>query len=131
MARFFTFRFGGVRQYRGPSSGLAYTFAGAEVPGGPHVTRVNDERDAQIFLLMGTPESGVYLFRESDADGNPIGPFPPVDLTQRQSMIDPKKFRSDQVGVTTSEWRRATEDLSDPWLFYHTSRTRLFPGGRM
>jgi len=119
--RFFTYRFGGTRQFRGPASGLSYHFT----KGG--VTPVADERDAEIFLLMGTPDSGVYLFREVDSLGNPIGPFPPIDTAQRQSMIDPKAFPSDGLEVTVKEWRTLTEDLADPWLYYHHVRRKLYP----
>lgn len=119
--RFFTYRFGGTRQFLGPASGLSYHFT----KGG--VTPVADERDAGIFLLMGTPESGVYLFREVDSLGNPIGTFPPIDMSQRQSMIDPKTFASDGLDVTVQEWRTITEDLADPWLYYHYSRRKLIP----
>lgn len=127
--RFFTYRFGGVRRWRGPVSGLIYEWEGADsTPSGlPTPVRVEDERDAEIFLRMGTPESGFYLFRETDAAGNPIGPFPPVDPEKRQSMIDPKRFPSDDIGVTVGEWREATEDLADPTLFYHYSRQKLIP----
>ena len=115
MPRFFTFRFGGTRHYLGPVSGLSYTFTkdGA--------TRVDDERDAEIFLRMGTPESGFYLFRETDSAGTPIGPFPPIDSDKRVSMIDPKKFPSDKIDVTVKEWREMTEDFADPVLFFHKS----------
>lgn len=121
MARFFTYRFGGVRQFLGPVSGLSYTF----VKDG--VTRVDREDDARIFLLMGTADAGTYLFREVDAAGNPVGPFPPIDTSERFSMIDPKRFPSDDIGVTVKEWRTITEDLSDPFLYYHFSRKRLMP----
>jgi hypothetical protein len=121
MARFFTYRFGGVRQFLGPVSGLSYTFAKDAI------TRVEREDDASIFLLMGTADAGTYLFREVDISGNPIGPFPPIDTSQRFSMIDPKRFPSDDIGVTVKEWRTITEDLSDPFLYYHFSRKRLMP----
>ena len=119
--RFFTYRFGGTRQWLGPISGLSYTFTF----GG--VTPVADDRDAEVFLRMGTPDGGTYFFREVDAAGTPVGPFPPVDPANRVSMIDPKKFPSDQIGVGVQEWRELTEDLADPFLYYHYSRKKLFP----
>lgn len=129
MARFFAYRFGGVRQILGPVSGLSYTFVGPQdgvlVP-----TRVDDERDARIFLLMGTPDAGNYLFREVDAFGDPVGPFPPVDPERRTSMIDPKRFPSDDLGITAAEWREVTEDLADPTLYFHKTRIKMFPGRR-
>ena len=121
MTRFFTGRFGGVRHFRGPVSGLIYTFSKGDA------TPVADERDARIFLLMGTPDSGAYIVREVDALGNPVGPFPPIDFSKRQSMIDPKLFPSDGLEVTVKEWRTLTEDLADPWLYYHHVRTKLHP----
>jgi len=127
--RYFAYRFGGVRQILGPTSGLSYTFVGPQ-DGTPVPIRVDREDDARIFLLMGTPDAGNYLFREVDAFGDPVGPFPPIDGTQRESMIDPKRFPSDQIGVTAAEWREVTEDLADPTLYYHKSRIKLFPGRR-
>jgi hypothetical protein len=91
------------------------------------LTERTTEDDANIFLLMGTADAGTYLFREVDAAGNPIGPFPPIDSSQRFSMIDPKRFPSDDIGVSVKEWRTITEDLSDPFLYYHFSRKRLMP----
>lgn len=129
MARFFAYRFGGVRQILGPTSGLSYTFVGP-TDGVLVATRVDDDRDARIFLLMGTPDAGNYLFREVDAFGDPVGPFPPVDPSKRESMVDPKRFRSDDIGVTASEWREVTEDLADPTLYFHKTRIKLFPGRR-
>lgn len=121
MTRYFTYRFGGSRQFLGPVSGLSYWFT----KGG--VTPVADERDAAIFLLMGSADAGTYFFREVDASGNFIGPFPPINPELRQSMIDPKKFPSDRIGVTAKEWKEATEDMADPFLYYHFVRTKLFP----
>lgn len=117
--RYFTARFSGTRNYPGPYSGLEYLF----YPG--CITPVADERDAEVFLRMGTPEAGNYLFREVDASGNPIGPFPPINMANRQSMINPRRFPSDQLGITTREWREATEDYADPTLFFHKSRVKL------
>ena len=127
--RYFIYRFGGVRLWRGPVSGLVYTWQGADSSptGLPVPVAVTDERDAERFLRMGTPESGFYLFRETDSAGNSIGPFPPVSPENRQSMIDPKRFPSDDIGVTVAEWREATEDLAAPTLFYHYSRKKLIP----
>lgn len=122
MTRYFIARFAGSRQALGPASGLSYTFSNL----GP--IPVEDERDAEIFLRMGTPESGVYLYRETDVAGNPIGDFPPIDSTKRQTMIDPKRFPSDRIDVSVKEWREATEDLADPWLYYHHVRKKLNPG---
>jgi hypothetical protein len=119
MTRFFTARFGGVRQQLGPASGLSYTFSSKGS------TPVDDERDAEIFLHMGTPESGVYLYRETDSAGDPIGPFPPIDIEKRQSMIDPKRFPSDRLDISVQEWRMITEDLADPTLYFHLSRVKL------
>lgn len=129
MTRFFAYRFGGVRQILGPVSGLSYTFVGP-TDGVLVPIRVDREDDARIFLLMGTPDAGNYLFREVNAFGDPIGPFPPVNPNKRESMIDPKRFRSDDIGVTAAEWREVTEDLADPTLYYHKSRIKLFPGRR-
>lgn len=130
MARFFAYRFGGVRNIPGPASGLVYTFIGPHADGSLVPVRVDNARDARIFLLMGTPDAGNYLFREVDEFGVPVGAFPPIDPTKRESMIDPKKFPSDQIGVTASEWREITEDLADPTLYFHKTRVKLFPGGR-
>lgn len=121
MTRFFTYRFGGVRQFLGPLSGLSYTF------GKGVVTPVEFDQDAEVFLRMGTPEAGTYLFREVDASGVPIGPFPPINPANRSTMIDPKRFPSDRLDVTVQEWREATEDLADPWLYYHVVRKKLYP----
>jgi hypothetical protein len=117
--RYFTARFSATQNILGPSSGLAYLF----YPG--CVTPVSDPRDAETFLHMGTPESGNYLLREVDASGNPIGPFPPVDMRNRQSMINPRKFPSDQMGVSLHEWREATETYADPTLYFHHVRQKL------
>jgi hypothetical protein len=119
MPRYFVYRYGGVRQVVGPASGLSYTFSMDTV------TTVSDERDAEIFLHMGSPDSGFYLFRETDQYGNPIGPFPPVDMANRQSMINPKRFPSDRMAMTTREWRVATEDMADPTLYFHFVRRKL------
>ena len=119
--RYFTYRFGGVRQFLGPVTGLSYTF------GKGVVTPVADQQDAEIFLRMGTPEAGTYLFREVDASRTPIGLFPPINRDLRNSMIDPKRFPSDRVDVTVGEWREITEDYADPWLYYHVVRKKLYP----
>jgi hypothetical protein len=100
---------------------MIYTFSKTSA------TQVDDPRDANIFLLMGTPESGVYLFREVDASLNPVGPFPPVNPANRVSMIDPKRFPSDKMAISVKEWRDVTEDMADPWLYYYFVRKRLFP----
>jgi hypothetical protein len=121
--RYFTARFSGTKNVSGPGSGLEYLF----YPG--CITPVNDPRDADVFLLMGTPEAGNYLFREVDASGTPIGRFPPVNPLNRQSMINPKRFPSDKMGVTVREWREMTEDYADPTLFFHKSRVKLNFGG--
>lgn len=119
MTRYFTYRYGGRHQFLGPVSGLSYIFEkGAATP-------VDREDDAEIFLKMGSPESGVYLFREVDANANPIGPFPPVNPENRTSLINPRRFPSDQIGVSVKEWREATEDFADPVLFFHKSRVKL------
>ncbi len=128
--RFFAARFAGVRHVPGPVSGLNYTFVGPNADGSLVPIRVEDERDARIFLLMGTADAGNYLYRETDAFGNPIGPFPPVDSDERMSMISPKRFPSDDIGVTASEWREVTEDLADPTLYFHKTRVKMFPGRR-
>ncbi len=119
MTRYFTARFSATRNYPGPYSGLEYLF----YPG--CVTPVNDERDANAFLLMGTPEAGNYLFREVDANGNPVGPFPPINPANRESMLNPRNYPSDRMGVSTGEWRQVTEDYADPTLYFHKSRVKL------
>jgi len=121
LTRYFTYRFGGSHQVIGPVSGLSYQFTFGDV------TPVADDRDAEIFLRMGSPDAGTYFFREVDSTGNPVGPFPPVDPANRNSMMDPKKFPSDRIGVGVKEWREMTEDLADPFLYYYYVRTRLFP----
>jgi hypothetical protein len=126
--RYFAYRFGGVRHVPGPVSGLNYTFVGPDTDGNLVPIRVDDERDARIFLLMGTADAGNYLYRETDAFGNPIGPFPPINPENRESMIDPKRFPSDDLGITAAEWREITEDLADPTLYYHKTRIKLNPG---
>jgi len=123
VARFFVFRFGGRHQIVGPS-GLAYTFT-AKAP-----TRGGRGGDAERFLRMGTPESGTYLFRETDAEANPIGIFPPITVENRESHFNPKRFPTDKGIVSAKEWREVTEDLADPWLYYHYTRIKLFPEGR-
>jgi hypothetical protein len=128
--RFFAYRFGGVRQVPGPHSGLSYTFVGPTPEGNLVPIKVENERDAEIFLLMGTADAGNYQYREVDSFGNPIGPFPPVNPNQRESMIDPKRFPSDDLGISAAEWREVTEDLADPTLYYHKTRIKLFPGRR-
>jgi len=121
--RFFVFRFNGRHHIIG-QSGLHYTF----VKSTP--TRVEVEADAEHFLRMGTPESNTYLFRETDINGKPIGIFPPIDKTKRQSHFDPKSFPSDQGVLPAAQWKELTEDLADPWLYYHKVRQKLYPGGR-
>ena len=117
--RYFMYRYGGIRSIPGPASGIAYVFSPDTV------TPVSDERDADIFLHMGSPDSGFYLFRETDAYGNPIGPFPPVDLANRSSMVNPRSFPSDSMDITAREWRVITEDMADPTLYFHYVRRKL------
>jgi hypothetical protein len=105
----------------GPATGLSYTF----VYGG--VTPVADQRDAEAFLRMGTPETGNYLYREVDASGAPVGLFPPVNPENRQSNVNPRSFPSDDIRISVKEWRDATEDLADPWLYYYYVRRKLSP----
>ena len=117
--RYFTYRYSGQRQQIGKYSGQVYFFKAGLV------TAVDNEQDADWFLNMGSPENGVYPYRETDASGNPIGPFPPIDFSRRQAMINPKLFPSD-VGVPEAhEWRRITETLGDPTLYYHHVRKRI------
>jgi len=117
--RYFMYRYGGTITVKGPASGIAYVFSPDTV------TPVSDERDAHIFLFMGSPDSGFYLYRETDAYGNPIGPFPPTDPSHRHSMINPRRFPSDSMDITPKEWRTITEDLADPTLYFHYTRIKL------
>lgn len=119
--RYFTYRYRGRRQQIGRSGRLYwFSFGG--------VTPVESEVDANWFLKMGSPESGVYFFREVNEQGEPIGPFPPIDMSKRVAMIDPKQFPSDD-SPPASEWREMTETLADPTLYFHHIRQKNKPGG--
>ena len=118
MPRYFTHRYSGSIQLVGVSTHNHYWFAyGA-------VTQVDNNTDAEYFLHLGTPETGVYPLRETDAAGNPIGPFPPIDLTQREAIIDTRRFPSDRGLPDAKEWREISEDLADPVLYYYYIRER-------
>lgn len=116
--RYFTYRYTGSRQQIG-KSGTVYWFAQGSV------TPVANNDDAEWFLHMGSPETGIYYYRETDISGNPIGPFPPVDLNNRQAIINTKRFPSDQGVPEYPEWKLTTETLADPTLYYHYIRKRL------
>lgn len=116
--RYFTYRYSGSRQQIG-TTGRVYWFQyGA-------VTEVPIEEDAEWFLHMGSPENGVYFYRETDASGNPIGPFPPVDENLRQAMIDVRRFPSDRGLPPAEQWRLTSETLGDPVLYYHYIRKKI------
>ena len=117
--RYFTYRYSGSTQQVGPSSGKLYWFQQRIV------TPVDDNNDAEYFLHLGSPESGVYSYRETDIAGTPIGPFPPIDMSKRVAMIDQRKFPTDKGMPPADEWRKVSEDLADPVLFYHKSRIKL------
>jgi len=114
--RYFTYRYSGTKQQRG-KSGRLYWFAYG------YVTEVPIEEDAEWFLHMGTPENGMYQYRETDAAGNPIGAFPPINLDLRQAAIDPKTFPSDK-SPSAPEWKLMTETMADPVLYYHHIREK-------
>jgi len=117
--RYFTYRYSGSTQQVGPSSGKLYWFQQQII------TPVDDNDDAEYFLHLGSPESGVYNYRETDVAGNPVGDFPPIDMTKRVAMIDQRKFPTDKSMPLADEWRKVTEDMADPVLFYHKSRVKL------
>jgi len=116
--RYFTYRYSGSRQQIG-RSGRVYWFSFGDV------TIVPIEGDADWFLRMGSPESGIYYYRETDVSGTPIGPFPPVNPLLRQSMVNTKRFPSDQGLPPAPIWRHVTETLGDPTLYYFYIRNRL------
>jgi len=116
--RYFKYRYSGTRQQIG-RSGKVYWFSQN------YVTEVDNEEDAEWFLRMGSPESGIYYYRETDAAGNPIGPFPPVNPELRRSMVNTKQFPSDKGVPSAQEWRLATEIMADPTLYYHFVRKRI------
>ena len=116
--RYFKYRYSGTRQQIG-HSGRVYWFS-QDI-----ITPVDSERDADWFLRMGSPETGIYFYRETNVAGDPIGPFPPIDPRLRQAMIDPKRFPSDQGLPMAAEWRHVTETLGDPTLYYHYIRKRI------
>lgn len=118
MPRYFVYRYSGRRQQIG-HKGRVYWFSATTV------TQVDDNDDAEWFLRMGTPESGIYFYRETDVSGNPIGPFPPIDPKLRQSMIDTRRFPSDKGLPPAEEWRYITETLGDPTLYFHHIRKKI------
>jgi len=115
--RYFVYRYSGSRQQIG-LSGKLYWFSRVSI------TPVESEEDADWFLHMGSPESGLYPYRETDALGNPIGNFPPVDMSRRVAMVDPKKYPTDN-SPPAGEWRELTETLADPTLYFHHIRERM------
>jgi hypothetical protein len=120
-ARYFTYRYSGERQQIG-SHGAVYNFAAGSV------TQVDDNDDAEWFLHMGSPESGIYYFRETDPAGNPIGAFPPVNPELRQAFLDTRRFPTDRGVPPWQEWRLVTETMGDPTLYFHYIRTKLRRG---
>ena len=116
--RYFKYRFGGRCNLIG-QSGRVYYFSMT------YVTKVDDENDAEQFLRMGTPESGHYLFRETDAAGNFIGLFPPIDPKLRTSNWDVRKAPTAEGMPLATEWREVTETLADSTLYYHHIRERI------
>lgn len=120
--RYFTYRYSGSRQQIG-KTGTVYWFSYKSV------TPVADNDDAEWFLHMGSPESGIYYYRETDITGTPIGVFPPVNMALRQAMIDPRNFPTDRGVPNAEPWRLTTEVMADPTLYYHYVRKRI-RGGR-
>lgn len=118
MLRYFTYRYSGSRQQIG-HSGRVYWFAS------DLVTEVPFEEDANWFLRMGSPETGIYYYRETDVSGNPIGPFPPINPELRVASIDTRRFPSDKGVPNAPEWRLITETMADPTLYYHYVRRRI------
>lgn len=116
--RYFRYRYSGSRQQIG-RSGRVYWFSPTSI------TEVPFEEDAEWFLKMGSPESGIYYYRETDAAGEPIGAFPPINPRLRQSMVNPKRFPSDLGLPPAPVWRHTTETLGDPTLYYFYIRKRL------
>jgi hypothetical protein len=116
MPRYFKYRYSQQFYQLGPYSNKLYFFSMTTV------TEVDNNQDAEVFLHMGSPESGYYLFRETDATGKPIGAFPPIDPKLRSSNINPKLYPTDTGAPSAEEWRMATEVLSDPVLYFHHVR---------
>jgi len=71
--RFFQYRFQGMRQFQGFVTGKTYIFFQG-------VTTAVEDEDGDHFLFGGTHDTTDYDFREVDSSGNPVGPFPPVNL---------------------------------------------------
>lgn len=114
--RYFTYRYSGSIQQIGFSGNVYWFSFGC-------VTPVASNEDAEWFLHMGSPESGIYYFRETNSAGTPIGPFPPIDMSKRVAMVDPKSYPSDS-SPPASEWIEITETLADPTLYFHHIREK-------
>ena len=119
--RYFTYRYSGNRQQIG-MTGRVYWFSPTMV------TEVPFEEDAEWFLHMGSPDSGIYYYRETDAAGVPIGLFPPINPKLRNSMIDTRRFPSDRGVPEAKEWRHLTEVLGDPTMYFHHIRSWIRGG---
>ena len=116
--RYFRYRYSGTRQQIG-RSGTVYWFSPTTI------TKVEDDLDSDWFLGMGSPESGIYYYRETDVAGNPIGQFPPINLSLRSSMVDTRRFPSDKGVPPAHEWKLITETLGDPTLYFHHIRSKM------
>jgi len=121
--RYFKYRYSGTRQQIG-HTGRVYWFSPDTI------THVDEDRDAEWFLHMGSPESGIYYYRETDVIGNPIGLFPPINPSLRQSLIDTRRFPSDRGLPPAPEWRYITETMGDPTLYFHHIRVKIRGFGR-
>jgi|GEM_PF-6737396 len=118
MARYFLYVPYGRRVAVAPS-GSTYFFEHG-VP-----TTVADA-DGDYFLYLGTPENPqTYVYRETDAAGNPLYPHPgpPLDPATRVGMIDIRRFPSDRGLPPAAQWRKTTEDY-DPTIYYHKIRVK-------
>jgi len=139
MSRWFVMQQRGRKAVTTPSGNFYFFEAGVLDPStgmrsGGVPTEVADE-DGDYFLFQGNTDSGVYLYRESDANGNLIGPFPPIEPRSGQtlaeaseqgkvSLWDTRKAPSDKGLPPAKIWRVVSEDMADPVMFYHFARTR-------
>jgi len=139
MSRWFVYQGSDRRAVTAPSGNSYFFEAGVYDPAtqtrsGGNPTEVADE-DGDYFLYQGNTDTGVYAYRESDAAGVLIGPFPPIlpgygesaevaAAMGKEAMWDVRKAPTDKGLPPAKVWRTVTEDMSDPVLYYHFIRTR-------